>query len=185
MDTWVIPYQRKAVPMIGGSVSAPLDQCTNNFETEDSSQCVNVEQDTSTGSVNVTLNCCIYNDRMFKKDTMISANAYRCEILVCEEKRSGVGVEIVSKHPVFTEGKQMSGCCLRDGIMYKPGASFYDPDTDKTLVCCSGTIYASLMILQPMSPHQPKKRSWHVQHIPVEIWRDFNAPEEEKWSSLS
>ena len=49
MDTWVIPYQRKAVPMIGGSVSAPLDQCTNNFETEDSSQCVNVEQDTRTG----------------------------------------------------------------------------------------------------------------------------------------
>lgn len=144
MDTWVIPYQRKAVPFIGGSVSAPLDQCSDNFETEDSSRCVNVEQDTRTGSVNVTLNCCIYNDKMFKKDTMISANAYRCEILVCEEKRSGVGVEIVSKHPVFTEGKQMSGCCLRDGIMYKPGASFYDSDTDKTLVCCSGNIYASL-----------------------------------------
>lgn len=53
----------------------------------------------------------------------------------------------------------MSGCCLRevslkpslkmilqfrDGIMYKPGASFYDAETDKTLVCCSGTVYASL-----------------------------------------
>ena len=38
----------------------------------------------------MTLNCCVYNDKMFQKDTMISANAYRCEILVCEEK---VGVE--------------------------------------------------------------------------------------------
>ena len=28
--------------------------------------------------------------------------------------------------------------------MYKPGASFYDPTTDKTLVCCSGNVYASL-----------------------------------------
>ena len=89
-------------------------------------------------------------------------------------------MEIVSKHPVFTEGKQMSGCCLRcqvttspeifpcknnicilllfmschvvmspctlsrNGIMYKPGASFYDEAEDKTLVCCSGNIYASL-----------------------------------------
>ena len=34
----------------------------------------------------MTLNCCVYNDKMFQKDTMISANAYRCEILVCEEK---------------------------------------------------------------------------------------------------
>ena len=38
------------------------------------------------GDVNVTLSCCVYNDKMFQKDTMISANAYRCEILVCEEK---------------------------------------------------------------------------------------------------
>ena len=28
--------------------------------------------------------------------------------------------------------------------MYKPGASFYDEVEDKTLVCCSGNIYASL-----------------------------------------
>ena len=28
--------------------------------------------------------------------------------------------------------------------MYKPGASFYDEAEDKTLVCCSGNIYASL-----------------------------------------
>ena len=32
----------------------------------------------------------------------------------------------------------------RNGIMYKPGASFYDEAEDKTLVCCSGNIYASL-----------------------------------------
>ena len=38
------------------------------------------------GDVNVTLSCCVYNDKMFQKDTMISANAYRCEILVCEQK---------------------------------------------------------------------------------------------------
>ena len=38
------------------------------------------------GDVNVTLSCCVYNDKMFHKDTMISANAYRCEILVCEQK---------------------------------------------------------------------------------------------------
>ena len=56
----------------------------------------------------------------------------------------GSGVEIVSKHPVFTEGKQMSGCCLKDGVMYKPGAMFHDPLTGKTLVCCSGNIYAAL-----------------------------------------
>ena len=106
MDTWDIPYERRAVPMVGGSVTAPLGQCSNNFDTEDDSECVSVEHDsrsgnillrlissanqplhcTVTGSVNVTLNCCVYNDRMFKKDTMISANAYRCEVLVCEEK---------------------------------------------------------------------------------------------------
>ena len=88
------------------------------------------------GAVNVTLSCCVYNDKLFQKDTMIKADAYRCEILVCEEKvggtkwlkhhfssqtvvlfqRNGVGVEIVSKHPVFTEGKQMSGCCLRNKV---------------------------------------------------------------------
>jgi len=98
----------------------------------------------ASGLVNVTVNCCIWNELMFKKESLISANAYRCEVLVCEEKRNGVGVEIVSKHPVFTEGKQMSGCCLKDGIMYKPGASFYDAATDTTLVCCSGSIYASM-----------------------------------------
>ena len=103
MDTWDIPYERRAVPMVGGSVTAPLGQCSNNFDTEDDSECVSVEHDSrsgdnhvsspvfqskpkSSGSVNVTLNCCVYNDRMFKKDTMVSANAYRCEVLVCEEK---------------------------------------------------------------------------------------------------
>ena len=25
----------------------------------------------------MTLNCCVYNDKMFQKETMISANAYR------------------------------------------------------------------------------------------------------------
>ena len=131
MDTWDIPYQRKALPMPGSSVTAPLGQCRDNFDTEDASECVSVEHDTASGAVNVTLHCCVYNDKMFKKDTMIRANAYRCEILVCEDKvyydgftntcmlsrlqlqRNGVGVEIVSKHPVFTEGKQMSGCCLK------------------------------------------------------------------------
>ena len=62
------------------------------------------------------------------------------QVLVCEQSQSQPGVEIVSKHPVFTEGKQMSGCCLRDGVMYKPGATFYDAETDSTLVCCSGEI---------------------------------------------
>lgn len=104
------------------------------------------------GLVNVTVNCCIWNELMFKKDSVISANAYRCEVVVCEERRNGVGVEIVSKHPVFTEGKQMSGCCLKDGIMYKPGASFYDATTDTTLVCCSGSIYASLPDNSPPPP---------------------------------
>ena len=38
------------------------------------------------GLVNVTVNCCIWNELMFKKESLISANAYRCEVLVCEEK---------------------------------------------------------------------------------------------------
>ena len=38
----------------------------------------------------------------------------------------------------------MSPNLSRNGIMYKPGASFYDEAEDKTLVCCSGNIYASL-----------------------------------------
>lgn len=156
MDTWDIPYQRKALPMPGGSVTAPLGQCQDNFDTIDSSECVTVEHDTRSGAVNVTLSCCVYNDKLFQKDTMIKADAYRCEILVCEEKRNGVGVEIVSKHPVFTEGKQMSGCCLRDGIMYKPGASFYDATMDKTLVCCSGSVYASIDE-PPAPPPEPEK----------------------------
>ena len=86
MDTWDIPYQRKALPMPGSSVTAPLGQCRDNFDTEDASECVSVEHDTASGAVNVTLHCCVYNDKMFKKDTMIRANAYRCEILVCEDK---------------------------------------------------------------------------------------------------
>ena len=100
--------------MVGGTVAAPLGECRDNFDTEDSSQCVSVEHDRNTGEniqgvlyqlalywkvkrthililtfsgdVNVTLSCCVYNDKMLPKDTMISANAYRCEILVCEEK---------------------------------------------------------------------------------------------------
>jgi len=144
MDTWLVPYQRKAVGMPGSRVSAPLNSCSNNFQTQDKDECFTVDHDMASGLVNVTVNCCIWNELMFKKESLISANAYRCEVLVCEEKRNGVGVEIVSKHPVFTEGKQMSGCCLKDGIMYKPGASFYDAATDTTLVCCSGSIYASM-----------------------------------------
>ena len=50
MDTWDIPYQRRALPMVGGTVSAPLGQCRDNFDTEDSAQCVNVEHDTRTGN---------------------------------------------------------------------------------------------------------------------------------------
>ena len=41
---------------------------------------------TCPGLVNVTVNCCIWNELMFKKDSVISANAYRCEVVVCEEK---------------------------------------------------------------------------------------------------
>ena len=115
MDTWDIPYQRKALPMPGGSVTAPLGQCQDNFDTVDNSECVTVEHDTSSGqylgclealsqlkslyfiagAVNVTLHCCVYNDKLFQVDTMISANAYRCEILVCEEK---VGVNMLKEH---------------------------------------------------------------------------------------
>lgn len=152
LDTWLIPYQRNAVQMPGSRVSAPLSSCSNNFNTQDENECFTIEHDQRTGLVNVTVNCCIWNELMFKKDSVISANAYRCEVVVCEEKRNGVGVEIVSKHPVFTEGKQMSGCCLKDGIMYKPGASFYDAATDTTLVCCSGSIYASLPDNSPPPP---------------------------------
>ena len=50
MDTWDIPYQRRALPMLGGSVAAPLGQCSDNFSTEDSSECVEVEYDTNTGA---------------------------------------------------------------------------------------------------------------------------------------
>ena len=85
MDTWVIPYQRKAVPMIGGSVSAPLDQCTNNFETEDSSQCVNVEQDTRTGEgfmfyvgVKSLLLCCI--ESSFSVLRLIDRHDSKCKL---------------------------------------------------------------------------------------------------------
>merc|ERR1719318_1431688 len=152
LDTWLIPYQRNAVQMPGSRVSAPLSSYSNNFNTQDENECFTIEHDQRTGLVNVTVNCCIWNELMFKKDSVISANAYRCEVVVCEEKRNGVGVEIVSKHPVFTEGKQMSGCCLKDGIMYKPGASFYDAATDTTLVCCSGSIYASLPDNSPPPP---------------------------------
>ena len=42
------------------------------------------------GLVNVTVNCCIWNELMFKKDSVISANAYRCEVIVCEEKVGGI-----------------------------------------------------------------------------------------------
>ena len=40
--------------------------------------------------LNVTVNCCIWNELMFKKDSVISANAYRCEVIVCEEKVGGI-----------------------------------------------------------------------------------------------
>jgi len=132
-------------------VSAPLSTCSDNFNTRDKDECFMIDHDQRSGVVNVTVNCCIWNELMFKKESVISANAYRCEVLVCEEKRNGVGVEIVSKHPVFTEGKQMSGCCLKDGIMYKPGATFYDAATDTTLVCCSGSIYAQTDNTPPMT----------------------------------
>ena len=47
--------------------------------------------------------------------------------------------------------------------MYKPGASFYDPDTDKTLVCCSGTIYASLGI-------QNRNKNYYVPGVPKKMF---------------
>jgi len=144
LDTWLIPYPRRAVPIPGHTVSAPLSSCQDNFNTEDKDQCFTIDHDQRSGVVNVTVNCCIWNELMFKKETMIKANAYRCEVLVCDQKQSGSGVEINSLHPVFTEGKQMTGCCLRDGVMYKPGARFYDEATDSTLVCCSGDILAAL-----------------------------------------
>jgi len=138
--------------MPGSRISAPLTSCSEDFVTEDDDQCFKIEHDQKSGLVNVTVNCCLWNELMFKKESVISANAYRCEVLVCEQKQNGVGVEIVSKHPVFTEGKQMSGCCLKDGIMYKPGAYFYDPQTDKTLVCCSGSIFSSFTEAPPPAP---------------------------------
>ena len=49
LDTWNIPYERKAVSMVGGTVAAPLGECRDNFDTEDSSQCVSVEHDRNTG----------------------------------------------------------------------------------------------------------------------------------------
>jgi hypothetical protein len=35
----------------------------------------------------------------------------------------------------------MTIACIEDGLMYKPGATFYDPIMQKTLVCCSGIIH--------------------------------------------
>ena len=49
MDTWDIPYERRAVPMSGGTVAAPLGQCRDNFDTSDPSQCVSVEHNKDTG----------------------------------------------------------------------------------------------------------------------------------------
>ena len=61
MDTWDIPYERKAVSMVGGTVAAPLGECRDNFDTEDSSQCVSVEHDRNTGGeiqdVSIILEC--------------------------------------------------------------------------------------------------------------------------------
>ena len=51
MDTWDIPYERRAVPMVGGTVSAPLGQCSNNIETDDGSECVSVEHDSRSGDI--------------------------------------------------------------------------------------------------------------------------------------
>ena len=50
MDTWDIPYERRAVPMTGGTVAAPLGQCRDNFDTSDPSQCVSVEHNQDTGT---------------------------------------------------------------------------------------------------------------------------------------
>lgn len=50
MDTWDIPYERRAVSMPGGSVAAPLGQCSDNFDTADSSECVSVEHDRQSGA---------------------------------------------------------------------------------------------------------------------------------------
>ncbi|XP_023338533.1 uncharacterized protein LOC111709154 isoform X2 [Eurytemora carolleeae] len=143
--------------MPGNRVAAPLDTCSPNFETQDKDECFDMVHDQNSGKVNLTLNCCIWNELMFKKDSLISANAFRCEILVCEEKMNGPGVEIVSKHPVFTEGKQMTGCCLRDGVMYKPGATFFDGNLEKTLVCCSGDVFA--LLEEPKAPEPVTEES--------------------------
>ena len=82
-------------------MSAPLSSCSNDFNTQDENECFTIEHDQRTGQpgvetnlfsfscpglVNVTVNCCIWNELMFKKDSVISANAYRCEVVVCEEK---------------------------------------------------------------------------------------------------
>ena len=86
----------------GSRVSAPLSTCSDNFNTRDKNECFLIDHDQRSGKtqlypgiliihhcagvVNVTVNCCIWNDLMFQKESVISANAYRCEVLVCEEK---------------------------------------------------------------------------------------------------
>ena len=81
---------------------APLGSCSDNFNTRDKDECFMIDHDQRSGEaqyparsvtllvcagvVNVTVNCCIWNELMFKKESVISANAYRCEVLVCEEK---------------------------------------------------------------------------------------------------
>jgi len=158
IDEWLIPYPRRAVPIPGNTVSAPLSTCDDDFTTQDKDECFTIDHDQRSGVVNVTVNCCLWNELMFKKESVISANAYRCEVVVCEAKQDlGPGVEIHTLHPVFTEGKQMSGCCLRDGVMYKPGARFQDPATGATLVCCSGDILAALPEAEAPVPEEPVK----------------------------
>ena len=49
-------------------------------------------------------------------------------------------MQIVNKYPVFRKDEYMTGCCFRDGIMFKSGAHFYEGNTE--LTCCHGGVYA-------------------------------------------
>ena len=75
------------------------------------------------GLVNVTVNCCIWNELMFKKDSVISANAYRCEVVVCEEKVKRVVYN--SLKPNFGLVEKWSWCrdCLQAPGLYRGQAN--------------------------------------------------------------
>ena len=83
--------------MPAGMVSAPLSSCQDSFTTQvlrartrvrcddglvlqDETQCFTVTHDSAAGLVNVTVNCCLWNNKLFQEGAMVSANAYRCEV---------------------------------------------------------------------------------------------------------